>query len=246
MTCPGAAERLPAPAGVFLSEVMSQQTPLSRVEPVWREWMQPVADAGRPGRGLTGRGGAGLGPARLPPPGAAAAPGGRAVVVRSHGGEVPTTEEQLRALPGVGAYTPPRCRASPSAPRSSSTPTSAGSWRARSRRGAAAPALTGPSATSRAPRCRDRDDAKPGTSPSMELGALVCAARGPRCDECPVADLCAWNSTGRPAYDGPARAGRPGTAPTVRCAGRSCRLPRGAHVGAARASWPTPATTRPR
>jgi hypothetical protein len=25
--------------GVFLSEVMSQQTPLARVEPIWREWM---------------------------------------------------------------------------------------------------------------------------------------------------------------------------------------------------------------
>ena len=29
-----------SPWGVFLSEVMSQQTPLARVEPIWREWMQ--------------------------------------------------------------------------------------------------------------------------------------------------------------------------------------------------------------
>ncbi len=42
----------------------------------------------------------------------------------------------------------------------------------------------------------------------MELGALVCVARGPRCEECPVADLCAWNVAGRPAYDGPARRGQ--------------------------------------
>ena len=39
----------------------------------------------------------------------------------------------------------------------------------------------------------------------MELGALVCTARSPRCGDCPVADLCAWQRAGRPAYDGPAR-----------------------------------------
>ena len=42
----------------------------------------------------------------------------------------------------------------------------------------------------------------------MELGALVCVARGPRCEQCPIADLCAWNRAGRPAYDGPARKGQ--------------------------------------
>jgi A/G-specific adenine glycosylase len=42
----------------------------------------------------------------------------------------------------------------------------------------------------------------------MELGALVCVARGPRCEQCPVVDLCAWNLAGRPAHDGPARKGQ--------------------------------------
>ena len=28
------------PWGVFVSEVMAQQTPVARVEPTWREWMQ--------------------------------------------------------------------------------------------------------------------------------------------------------------------------------------------------------------
>ncbi|NTV40475.1 MAG: hypothetical protein HGA51_11060 [Demequinaceae bacterium] len=32
---------------------------------------------------------------------------------------------------------------------------------------------------------------------SMELGALVCTARAPRCDECPVAASCAWLAGGR-------------------------------------------------
>ena len=55
----------------------------------------------------------------------------------------------------------------------------------------------------------------------MELGALVCTARSPRCDECPVADLCAWNRAGRPAYTGRLGAARPGTARTGRPAAPS-------------------------
>jgi A/G-specific adenine glycosylase len=42
----------------------------------------------------------------------------------------------------------------------------------------------------------------------MELGALVCTARAPRCDECPVARRCAWRAAGYPAYDGPPRRGQ--------------------------------------
>jgi A/G-specific adenine glycosylase len=38
----------------------------------------------------------------------------------------------------------------------------------------------------------------------MELGALVCTARAPRCGSCPVVDGCAWHRAGRPTYDGPA------------------------------------------
>jgi A/G-specific adenine glycosylase len=39
----------------------------------------------------------------------------------------------------------------------------------------------------------------------MEFGALVCTARAPRCDDCPLLDRCAWQRAGRPAYDGPPR-----------------------------------------
>jgi A/G-specific adenine glycosylase len=42
----------------------------------------------------------------------------------------------------------------------------------------------------------------------MELGALVCTARAPRCGACPVADRCAWRQAGAPAYEGPARRGQ--------------------------------------
>ena len=43
---------------------------------------------------------------------------------------------------------------------------------------------------------------------SMELGAVVCVARTPRCAECPVRDLCAWRRAGAPAWNGPPRRGQ--------------------------------------
>jgi A/G-specific adenine glycosylase len=35
----------------------------------------------------------------------------------------------------------------------------------------------------------------------MELGALVCTARAPRCEQCPLASECRWLARGRPALD---------------------------------------------
>jgi A/G-specific adenine glycosylase len=35
----------------------------------------------------------------------------------------------------------------------------------------------------------------------MELGALICTARAPRCEQCPVATTCKWLARGRPPLD---------------------------------------------
>ena len=35
----------------------------------------------------------------------------------------------------------------------------------------------------------------------MELGALVCTARSPKCGDCPVLGRCAWVAAGKPAPD---------------------------------------------
>jgi len=32
----------------------------------------------------------------------------------------------------------------------------------------------------------------------MELGALVCVAKNPRCEQCPLEDICAWVKAGKP------------------------------------------------
>jgi A/G-specific adenine glycosylase len=39
----------------------------------------------------------------------------------------------------------------------------------------------------------------------MELGALVCTARSPRCAECPLERMCAWRARGIAAPAGPSR-----------------------------------------
>ncbi|GAB3869551.1 hypothetical protein GCM10029964_002010 [Kibdelosporangium lantanae] len=39
----------------------------------------------------------------------------------------------------------------------------------------------------------------------MELGAVICTARTPRCVDCPVLAGCAWQRAGRPEYTGPAK-----------------------------------------
>src|SRR6478752_3583901 len=92
------------PWGVFLSEVMSQQTPLSRIEPIWREWMvrwptpRDLA-AAAPGDAVRAWGRLGYPRRALRLHEAATA------MVERHGGEVPGSPADLLALPGVGAYT---------------------------------------------------------------------------------------------------------------------------------------------
>jgi A/G-specific adenine glycosylase len=39
----------------------------------------------------------------------------------------------------------------------------------------------------------------------MELGAIVCVARSPKCTECPFEKVCVWHLSGTPAPAGPSR-----------------------------------------
>jgi A/G-specific adenine glycosylase len=50
------------------------------------------------------------------------------------------------------------------------------------------------------------DDARLFNAAAMELGAIVCTARAPRCDDCPIASQCAWRAAGYPSYVGAKRA----------------------------------------
>ncbi len=196
--------------GVFLSEVMSQQTPLSRVEPAWREWMRrwpTPADlaAAPPGEAVRAWGRLGY------PRRALRLHEAATVMVARHGGEVPGTPEELLALPGVGAYTAAAVSCFAFGIPEVVVDTNVRRVLARTLEGKAFPNPTLNRAEMRLAAesmPSDHDTANTWNVAVMELGALVCVARGPRCDECPVADLCAWNVAGRPAYEGPPRRGQ--------------------------------------
>lgn len=195
------------PWGVLVSEVMLQQTPVSRVEPVWRDWMArwptpadlaaaPTADVlrawgtlGYPRRAL-----------RLQQ-------AARAAVDR-HGGEVPETEADLRALPGVGGYTAAAVIAFAHGRRAVVLDTNVRRVLARAFDGVARPAphLTAAEAQ-RADTVLPADDATATrwSVALMELGALVCTAAAPRCGACPLADRCAWRTAGMPEDTRPRR-----------------------------------------
>lgn len=195
------------PWGVLLSEVMSQQTPVARVEPVWHQWLArwpTPADlaAAAPGDAVRAWGRLGY------PRRALRLHEAARVIVLRHGGQVPRRVEELRALPGIGAYSAAAVACFAYGVPATVVDTNVRRVVVRTLLGEAHPARL----MTRAERVladdampRDVEQAVVWNVAAMELGALVCTARGPRCDECPVADLCAWNLAGRPAYQGPSR-----------------------------------------
>jgi A/G-specific adenine glycosylase len=199
-----------SPWGVLVSEVMLQQTPVVRVEPVWRQWMSrwpaPAALASSaPGDAIHAWGRLGY-PRRAVRLHAAAV-----AMVERHGGEVPDTLPELLALPGVGTYTAAAVSAFAFGRRATVVDTNVRRVLARVVDGAAqgAPTVTRAEmdlATALLPE--GRAAARTWNAAVMEVGALVCSARSPSCPVCPVRDLCAWRRAGRPAYVGPVRRGQ--------------------------------------
>ena len=196
-----------SPWGVLVSEVMLQQTPVVRVEPVWRQWMSrwpsPAALAtSAPGDAVHAWGRLGYPRRALRLHAAAAA------IVERHDGEVPDTDEELLALPGVGTYTAAAVSAFAFGRRATVIDTNVRRVFARIVDGVAqaAPSLTRAEMDLATALLPDGADAAGTWSVAvMEVGALVCSARSPRCPDCPVRDLCAWHLAGRPAYGGPVR-----------------------------------------
>jgi A/G-specific adenine glycosylase len=193
------------PWAVLVSEIMLQQTPVARVLPSYEAWL-----------------------ARWPTPAALAAdPAGEAVrmwgklgyprrALRLHecarqlvdrfNGVVPADVDALLSLPGIGTYTARAVAAFAFGQRQPVVDTNVRRVVARAvlGRGAAGP----PSAS----RDLAAVDALLPPAPAeaarfsvalMELGALVCTARNPRCAECPIAAGCAWRRAGYPDYAGP-------------------------------------------
>lgn len=187
--------------GVYVSEVMAQQTQVERVAVEWVKWMErwptPAALAASSPADVVRQWGRLGYPRRALWMHAAATR-----MVEQHGGEVPRDEAALRALPGVGEYTAAAIRAFAYGERSAVLDVNVRRVHARVFDGVAAP---GSSVTKAERAHHDRflpEDASTASVLSqavMEFGAVVCTARDPHCDTCPLADLCAWNRAGRPA-----------------------------------------------
>jgi A/G-specific adenine glycosylase len=195
------------PWGVLVSEIMLQQTPVARVEPVWLAWLArwPVPSAlAAESQGEVVRAWGKLGyPRRALRLHAAAG-----VIASSFGDVVPADVDMLLGLPGIGAYTARAVAAFGYGRRAPVVDTNVRRVVARAVAGAADAGL--PSTARDLAEVEvllpvDEARAARYSIALMELGALVCTARTPRCVDCPVLDSCAWQRAGRPEYQGPVK-----------------------------------------
>ncbi|MFE5871925.1 A/G-specific adenine glycosylase [Streptomyces roseifaciens] len=196
--------------GVMVSEFMLQQTPVSRVLPVYEQWLarwpRPADLAAEPpGEAVRAWGRLGYPRRALRLHAAATA------ITELHGGDVPRDHARLLALPGVGEYTAAAVASFAYGQRHAVLDTNVRRVFARAVSGAQYP----PNATTAAERKLARallPESEPvaarWAAATMELGALVCTARTPVCGRCPIADRCAWRAAGSPAHDGPPRRGQ--------------------------------------
>ncbi|HEU0132146.1 MAG TPA: A/G-specific adenine glycosylase [Mycobacteriales bacterium] len=191
------------PWAVLVSEVMLQQTPVARVLPAYAEWLArwqtPAAlAAAAPSDAVRAWGRLGYPRRALRLHAAATA------CVERHGGTVPASLDELLALPGVGAYTARAVAAFAFGQRHPVVDTNVRRVVARAVAGAGE---AGPPSTTRdlaaVAALLPDDDAPRFGAALMELGALVCTARSPRCGDCPLAATCAWRLAGYPPYTGP-------------------------------------------
>ncbi len=190
---------------ILVSEFMLQQTPVSRVLPIWPDWVRrwptPSATAAASAADVLRAWGKLGYPRRAKRLHECAT-----VIARDHGDVVPDDVDTLLTLPGVGGYT---ARAVACFAYRRPVPVVDTNVRrvvARSVHGQADAGA--PSAG------RDHADVAAllpgdGSAPEfsvalMELGATVCTARAPRCGLCPLR-RCAWREAGHPPATGPAR-----------------------------------------
>jgi A/G-specific adenine glycosylase len=192
-----------SPWGTLVSEFMLQQTPVVRVIPRLEAWLErwptpaalasaPVADAvrawdrlGYPRRALNLHAAA-------------------VAITERHGGEVPSDVDALLALPGVGDYTARAVAVFAFGHRHPVVDVNIRRVLARAvhGRGEPGPASKRDLADMEALLPADLPAAKLTNVGMMELGALVCTARSPKCEVCPIASQCAWRAAGYPEFEG--------------------------------------------
>jgi A/G-specific adenine glycosylase len=191
--------------GVLVSEIMLQQTPVARVLPVYTEWMKrwptPAAlAAATPAQVITAWGRLGY------PRRALRLHECAKVISTQYKGKIPTSQSELRELPGVGDYTSAAIIAFAFEGRSLVLDINIRRVFARVIDGVEVPTAA-PTKTER----HEREELIPVKNPhvwaaaTMELGALICTAKNPKCGQCPLADQCIWRSLDYPLSDQPKR-----------------------------------------
>jgi A/G-specific adenine glycosylase len=177
---------------VLVSEVMLQQTQVSRVVPRFRQFVArfptPRWCAAAPcsevitlwsGLGYNRR-------ARMLHAAAVA-------IVERHDGEVPDTLDELSALPGVGAYTARAVLAFAYERDIGVVDTNAARVLARAFSGRRLQRLE---VQALADEVVPIGEGWRWNQAMLDFGATVCTKRAPRCDGCPLAVSCAWSSSG--------------------------------------------------
>lgn len=190
--------------GTLVSEFMLQQTPVARVIPALERWLTrwpTPADLASVPPGEAVRAWERLGYPRR----ALNLHGAASAIAERHGNVVPASVDELLALPGVGPYTARAVAAFAYGIRTPVVDTNVRRVLARAVRGdgEAGPARTTVDlAEMESLLPDDAARARLVNAGTMELGQTVCTARSPRCDECPISDLCAWRAAGYPPYLG--------------------------------------------
>lgn len=190
--------------GVLVSEIMSQQTQVARVAPVWEAWMErwptpadlaaaPTADVlrewgrmGYPRRAL-----------RLQEC--------AKIVAEEHDGVVPSDPAELEKLPGIGNYTAAAVAVFHYGGRHAVVDTNVRRVVARLGGRSDAGNATSKADLAAAESLLPEDPATAArvSLALMELGALVCTARKTECSTCPVTDACGFS--GQELPEGPSR-----------------------------------------
>ena len=192
-------ETTAGPWGVLVSEFMLQQTQVDRVLPRYLNWMtrwpRPSAlAADSPGEAVRAWDRLGY------PRRALWLHQAATEIATAHADEVPRDIDTLLQLTGVGPYTARAVAAFAFGDRHPVVDTNTRRVLARLMHGRAAAGM---------PRASDLEDmeqllptdttaAQVCNAAAMELGAVVCTPRAPRCTECPVAAWCEWRGAGYP------------------------------------------------
>ncbi|HEY0375286.1 MAG TPA: A/G-specific adenine glycosylase [Amnibacterium sp.] len=191
--------------GTLVSEFMLQQTQVVRVVPILEAWLErwpTPADlaAAPPAEVLRAWGGLGY------PRRALALHACATAIAERHGNRVPEDVDALLALPGIGDYTARAIAVFAHGSRHPVVDTNVRRVLARAVTGVAQP--WAPNARRDLPAMaallpEDLAAQRAFNAGVMELGAVVCTARAPRCAECPLAATCAWRAAGYPPAEGP-------------------------------------------